>query len=78
MRASGSAWKLLLENLFGLGLGSQFIGFLSDRLVPTAGHESLRQAMFFATPVFLLSPVFYLLAARDIKKDAAKQAGSTV
>jgi predicted MFS family arabinose efflux permease len=78
MRASGSAWKLLLENLFGLGLGSQFIGFLSDRLVPTAGHESLRQALFFATPVFLLSPVFYLLAARDINKDAAKQAGLTV
>lgn len=75
LRARGSAWKLLVENLLGLGLGSQAIGYLSDRLAPIAGNDSLRRAMMFAVPAFLLPPILYLLAARYIQEDAGAQRG---
>lgn len=41
-RATASAAILLMQNLFGLGLGSPLIGELSDKLKPEYGAESVR------------------------------------
>ena len=44
-RSQASALLLLALNLIGLGLGPQFVGWLSDRLAPDYGVESLRFAL---------------------------------
>lgn len=72
MRASGLAWKMLMVNLVGLGLGPQAIGFLSESLRPAYGDESLRYAMIFATPVFIVPAILYWLGSRHILADSAK------
>lgn len=70
MRATGVAWKMLMVNLVGLGLGPQAIGALSHALSATEGGASLRTAMLVATPVFLLASILYCMAARFIRADA--------
>jgi hypothetical protein len=70
MRATGVAWKMLMVNLVGLGLGPQALGALSSFLAPSAGDASLRLAMLWATPVFVLPTLFYCLAGRYLRADA--------
>jgi MFS family permease len=41
-RATASAAILLMQNLFGLGLGSPLIGKLSDHFKPELGADSVR------------------------------------
>ena len=48
MRASAAASFLLINNLVGLGLGSWFVGALSDALTPAYGIEALRYAIVAA------------------------------
>jgi len=45
MRAMASAIVLLLVNLIGSGFGPQFVGVMSDILVPYSGVDSLRFAI---------------------------------
>ena len=70
MRAMASAILLFILNLIGLGLGPQFVGFLSDQLVPTYGEESLRYALVWVVCVgSTWSAVHYFLAARTLRQD---------
>jgi len=69
MRATASASFLLINNLIGLGLGSWFIGMLSDSLRPAYGDEALRYAIAAGLCMYLVAGAFMALAARKLPKD---------
>jgi MFS family permease len=70
MRAVASAILLFILNLIGLGLGPQFVGFLSDQLIPVFGGESLRYSLLFVVCVgSVWSATHYFLAARTLRED---------
>lgn len=66
MRATAPACLLLFTNLAGLGLGSSVIGAISDALQPSLGGDSLRYAMLYIAPCYLVGGIFFLLAARRL------------
>ena len=69
-RAQASSVLLLVLNLIGLGLGPQFVGWLSDLLEPRYGVESLRYALLWTVSLGALWSAFhYLLGARDLRED---------
>jgi predicted MFS family arabinose efflux permease len=70
MRAMASAVLLFILNLIGLGLGPQFVGILSDALIPTFGSESLRYALLFVVVIGnLWAALHYALGARTLRHD---------
>ena len=69
MRASAAAIFLLINNLVGLGLGSWFVGALSDALTPAYGIEALRYAIVAALGFYLLAGLFMALGGRALRKD---------
>jgi predicted MFS family arabinose efflux permease len=69
MRATISAIVNLVSNLLGVGLGSQAIGLLSDRLALSLGAQSLRYAMLAAALVSLWAAAHFLFAARTVRAD---------
>jgi len=72
MRALSSAIISFIINMIGLGGGPFIIGFLSDRLAPTLGTESLRYAMLYVLPVVQFWCVcHFILAARTLREDLA-------
>ena len=74
MRAVASAVLLLILNLIGMGLGPQFVGFLSDLLEPRYGIESIRYALFFTVvPAAAWSIVHYIIGARYLRDDLERQ-----
>jgi len=69
-RAQASSVLLLVLNLIGLGLGPQFVGWLSDLLEPRYGIESLRYALLWTVSLGALWSAFhYLVGARDLRED---------
>jgi len=76
MRATASAGFLFFTNLFGLGLGTVLIGFLSDRFSSAFGEESLRYAILCALSFYMLGGVLYAIAARFIAKDWHSEAAA--
>jgi MFS family permease len=69
MRSVTSAIFLFINNLIGIGFGTVVLGFMSDRLVPRFGDESLRYAILFGLAFYLLSAALFLLAARRLDRD---------
>ncbi|HEY0625735.1 MAG TPA: MFS transporter [Allosphingosinicella sp.] len=69
MRATASAAFLLPNNLIGIGFGIYIIGEISQQLAPTLGDDSLQQAMLYCLGFYLLSALFYGLAAWRIDRD---------
>lgn len=69
MRATGTAWKLLMVNLIGLGFGPQFVGILSDVYNAAGFENSLHVALLTTAPVMLLPTILYVLAARSLPAD---------
>jgi predicted MFS family arabinose efflux permease len=72
MRAMVSAIVNLISNLLGVGLGSQVIGLLSDRLAPSLGAESLRYAMLAACAFSLWAALHFWLAGRSVRGDLVR------
>ena len=74
MRALAASVLLFILNLIGLGLGPLIVGATSDLLhaYTGLGVESLRWALVGVLVFNVLSTVFYLLAARDLKSDLAR------
>ena len=79
MRATASAVLLFFINLFGLGLGPQLVGILSDALTPSYGIEAIRYALLIIVCVSSGWAVFhYLRAATTIRDDLrTKQSAET-
>jgi MFS family permease len=70
MRAQAAAILLLIINLIGLGLGPQFVGWLSDQLAPSTGVESIRYSLVCTVTVAALwSTLHYVRSARTLRKD---------
>jgi MFS family permease len=68
-RATASASFLLINNLIGIGFGTFVFGFVSDRLAPTYGAESMRYAILYGLGFYLLGSLIFFLAARRLSKD---------
>ncbi|WP_325489541.1 MFS transporter [Sphingomonas sp.] len=68
-RVTAIAWKLLVTNLVGLGLGPQAVGILSDVLAAGYGVDSLRYAMLLSSLCLIGPAIFYTLAARTLKAE---------
>jgi MFS family permease len=74
MRAQAAAVMLLVLNLIGLGMGPQFVGFLSDLLKPVHGLESVRWALLWTISIGAgWSAVHYWLATRTLGRDLQAQ-----
>jgi MFS family permease len=70
MRALASAILLFIINLIGLGLGPTLVGFLSYKLQPTYGDESLRYALLWVVVGGASwATLQYLLAGRTLARD---------
>lgn len=72
MRALISAILFFVINMIGLGMGPFITGLTSDALLPTYGDQSLRYAMLITTQALLLSGVMFVLAAKHLPADLAK------
>jgi MFS family permease len=69
MRATASASLLLINNLIGIGFGTFIFGYLSDRLKPEYGEDSLRVALILGVGFYLIAGVLMLGAATRLKRD---------
>jgi predicted MFS family arabinose efflux permease len=70
MRAMALAVLLFVNNLIGLGLGPQIVGFLSDTLRADFGVDSLRYALVGALSIAsLLSALLFFAATRTLRED---------
>ena len=76
MRASASALLLFIINIIGLVFGPTTVGLLSDLLQSIGGMDptlALRWGLALCTLVYLISFVNYMLAARHLEKDLARE-----
>lgn len=69
MRATASAFFLLINNLVGLGVGPLLIGAVSDALRGTYGPESLRYAAIGSLVFYGVAALLALLAGRRMRRD---------
>lgn len=79
-RATASASILLMQNLFGLGIGSPLLGWLSDHYKPEYGADSVRYVLVFVVGTVTLAAGALLWSARkylpeELDRDAAPPAG---
>jgi hypothetical protein len=69
MRATASASFLFINNLIGIGFGTFFFGFMSDRMGPAYGDQALKFSILYGLGFYLLSALLYFVAAKRLKKD---------
>ncbi len=69
MRAVATSLLLFVQTLIGLGLGPLVAGFLSDRLRPLAGADSLRVGLVLVGLVNLWAAAHYFRGARFLRGD---------
>jgi MFS family permease len=69
MRATASAIFLFVNNLLGLGFGTWFLGFLSDRMTAAYGADSLRYSMLYGLAFYLIAATLYFAAGRRLNRD---------
>jgi len=60
---------LFVQTLIGQGLGPSFTGFISDRLTPSLGGESLRYALVVIGFVNVWAAAHYAWGARTLRAD---------
>jgi len=70
MRAVASSLVLLIINVIGLAMGSPVTGFISDKLQPYYGPESMRYALLIVSVVMLpIAAWCYFQAGKFIEQD---------
>jgi len=70
MRAVASSLVLLIINVIGLAMGSPVTGFISDKLQPYYGPESMRYALLIVSVVMLpIAAWCYFQAGKSIEQD---------
>ena len=69
MRSMAAAILLFIINIFGLGLGPQVVGVISDALQPSYGIESLRYSLLLCGFVNLWAAFHFYLAGRYLASD---------
>ena len=76
MRATAAAILLFILNIIGLGLGPQWVGFLSDLLKPSLGNDSLRWALMSTMITSLIGAYFYWQSSRTLRQDMERVGAS--
>jgi MFS family permease len=71
MRALASALTTGSYNLVGMGLGPLLVGFLSDRLAPSYGVDSIRYALLVVCGAHVLGMLHNFLAIPPLRDDVA-------
>jgi MFS family permease len=71
LRATAAAIYMAVINLVGLSAGPAVVGFLSDRLVPVAGANSLRWSLCILLLAYVACIPVFFLAARTVRADLA-------
>ncbi len=71
MRALASALTTGSYNLVGMGLGPLLVGFLSDRLAPSYGVDSIRYALLVVCAAHVLGMLHNFLAIPPLRDDVA-------
>ena len=74
-RATASAAILLMQNLFGLGLGSPLIGKLSDHFKPELGVDSVRYVLVVLVGVVTLAAAALQWRSRKYLPEELDRAG---
>ena len=74
-RATASASILLMQNLFGLGLGSPLLGKLSDHFKPEFGADSVRYVLAVVVGIVTLAAGALLWSARKYLPEELDRAG---
>jgi MFS family permease len=69
MRATASASFLFINNLIGIAFGIYFLGWMSDTLKAAHGADSLKFSILYGLGFYLLAALFYLFAARRLRRD---------
>ncbi len=69
MRSTTSALFLLINNLLGIAVGYWFFGFVSDKLAPIHGAESMRYAIYWGLAFYIGAAALLMLASTRLKKD---------
>lgn len=69
MRATASASFLFINNLIGIGFGTWFLGFMSDRTVAAHGADSLKYSILYGLGFYPFAALLYALAARRLGRD---------
>lgn len=69
MRTTASAMFLLINNLFGIAVGSYYFGAMSDALAPTFGKESLRYAIYSGLGFYVIAGILFVIASRRLARD---------
>jgi len=74
MRALAASILLFILNLIGMGLGPVIVGATSDLLnaYTDLGVQSVRWALVSVLLFNVMSTVFYLMAAKDLRSDLAR------
>jgi MFS family permease len=72
MRAFAAAVIFMIGNLFGYGLGPLFIGMSNDYLKPTYGPLAIRYSLISMPIMTMVGALFFLWAARYVKRDIQK------
>lgn len=72
-RATVVAMVALFTNVIGLGLSPLAVGLLSDQLVGTFGHDSLRYSIAAVTTLLFPAAALFFLAARHIERDSSHE-----
>jgi len=76
MRSTASASFLLINNFIGIGFGVWVFGEMSTRMQAAYGDEALRYSVLYGLGFYLLSALFYLLAARRLSRDVFRAAST--
>jgi MFS family permease len=71
-RSTAGALFLFTLNIIGLGLGPLFVGIMSDYLAARGDTHSLRGALQWLAPVFVLIFLLQIVAAFQLKKSSSK------
>lgn len=71
MRALASAITTGSYNLVGMGLGPLLVGYLSDRLAPTYGSDSIRYALLAVCLAHVIAMLHNFLAIPPLRDDVA-------
>lgn len=69
MRTTASAMFLMINNLFGIAVGSYYFGAMSDLLAPRYGADALRYAIYSGLGFYLVASTLLFLASRRIARD---------
>ena len=71
MRSVASSLMLFVQTMIGYGLGPLFAGYISDRLAPAYGTQSLRYALALIGALNVWAALHYLLGTRTLQADLA-------